>query len=186
MSTHYVDNKQLYAVIIDYKGRVKQAREEEGKKPPIPEYVGHCILLIAKRLSTKPNFVNYSYRDEMISDGIENCISYFDNFDPAKSDNPFAYFTQIIYFAFLRRIQKEKKQIYIKHKTAENSMLFNELIEQGEEGEFVFSPMDFDTENISDFIKLFEENIDKKKVKRKKGIDLFIEEPAQDENLLTG
>jgi len=173
---NYVDNKQLYAVILDYKVKVKDAKENEQPKPKIPNYVGECILLIAKRLSTKPNFVNYSYRDEMISDGIENCISYFDNFDPAKSDNPFAYFTQIIYFAFLRRIQKEKKQVYIKHKAAENSMLFNEMVEQGEEGEFNFNPMDFDSENVSDFIKAFEEGIDKKKIKRKKGIDLFIEE----------
>lgn len=184
MATHYVDNKHLFAVIVEYKQAVAQAKAEDKPKPNIPNYVGECILLIAKRLSTKPNFVNYSYRDEMISDGIENCISYFDNFDPEKSTNPFAYFTQIIYFAFLRRIQKEKKQTYIKHKTAENSMLFNELVEQGEDGEFVFNPQDFDTENVSDFVKAFEVNIDKKKVKRKKGIDMFIEE--DNENSLAG
>ena len=177
---NYVDNKQLYAVIIDYKARVAEAKTNETTKPQIPNYVGECILLIAQRLSTKPNFVNYSYRDEMVSDGIENCISYFDNFDPAKSDNPFAYFTQIIYYAFLRRIQKEKKQVYIKHKTAENSMLFNELVEQGEGEDLNFSPVDFDSENVSDFIKAFEEGIDKKKVKRKKGIDLFIEDNNED------
>lgn len=176
MATHYVDNKNLFAVIIEYKAAVAEAKAAGKPKPMIPNYVGECILLIAKRLSTKPNFVNYSYRDEMISDGIENCISYFDNFDPAKSDNPFAYFTQIIYFAFLRRIQKEKKQTYIKHKTAENSMLFNELFEQGEEGEIIFNPQDFDAENVSDFVKAFEIGIDKKKIKRKKGLDNFIEE----------
>lgn len=176
MATHYVDNKQLFAVIKDYKVKVAEAEAAGKPKPMIPNYVGECILLIAKRLSTKPNFVNYSYREEMISDGIENCISYFDNFDPNKSDNPFAYFTQIIYYAFLRRIQKEKKQTYIKHKTSENSMLFNELVEQGEDGEMIFNPQDFDSENVSDFVKAFEMNIDKKKVKRKKGIDMFIEE----------
>lgn len=181
MATHYVDNKQLYAVIIEYRAACAEAAKQELPKPIIPDYVGECILMIAKRLSTKPNFVNYSYRDDMISDGIENCISYFDNFDPSKSDNPFAYFTQIIYYAFLRRIQKEKKQIYIKHKTAEHSMLFNELVEQGEGDEVMFSPADFDSENISDFIKSFEENIDKKKVKRKKGIDLFIDDDIQPE-----
>jgi hypothetical protein len=173
---NYVDNKQLYATILDYKANVKQAKEDSTDKPHIPNYVGECILLIAQRLATKPNFINYSYRDEMISDGIENCISYFDNFDPAKSDNPFAYFTQIIYYAFLRRIQKEKKQVYIKHKTSEHSMLFNELVQQGEDGEFNVNAMEFDTENISDFIKAFEENIDKKKVKRKKGVEAFIED----------
>lgn len=184
MATHYVDNKQLFAVIKEYKVKVAEAEANGKSKPMIPNYVGECILLIAKRLSTKPNFVNYSYREEMISDGIENCISYFDNFDPEKSDNPFAYFTQIIYFAFLRRIQKEKKQTYIKHKTAENSMLFNELVEQGEDGEMIFNPQDFDSENVSDFVKAFELNIDKKKVKRKKGIDMFIED--DNENSVAG
>lgn len=184
MATHYVDNKQLFAVIKEYKVKVAEAEASGKSKPMIPNYVGECILLIAKRLSTKPNFVNYSYREEMISDGIENCISYFDNFDPEKSDNPFAYFTQIIYFAFLRRIQKEKKQTYIKHKTAENSMLFNELVEQGEDGEMIFNPQDFDSENVSDFVKAFELNIDKKKVKRKKGIDMFIED--DNENSVAG
>ncbi len=183
MATHYVDNKQLYAVILEYKAAAQLSEEQGGDKPQIPDYVGKCILQIAQRLSTKPNFINYSYREEMISDGIENCISYFDNFDPSKSDNPFAYFTQIIYYAFLRRIQKEKKQVYIKHKTAENSMLFNELVDQGEEGEFNFNPTDFDSENVSDFIKAFEENIDKKKQKRKKGLDMFLEDDDSKEDI---
>ena len=183
MSTHYVDNKQLYTVILQYKVDVENAEVQGLPKPQIPNYVGECILLIAQRLATKPNFINYSYREEMISDGIENCISYFDNFDPSKSDNPFAYFTQIIYYAFLRRIQKEKKQVYIKHKTAENSMVFNEIIEQADGDDFM-PILEVDAENISDFIKAFEENIDKKKVKRKKGIEMFIEE--DNENSVTG
>ncbi len=179
MNAHYVDNKKLYTVIIQYKADVQLAEIEQRQKPQIPNYVGECILLIAQRLATKPNFINYSYREEMISDGIENCISYFDNFDPGKSDNPFAYFTQIIYYAFLRRIQKEKKQVYIKHKTAENSMLFNEIVEQADGEDF--TPMfEFDAENVSDFIKAFEENIDKKKTKRRKGVEVFIEDDNED------
>ena len=182
MATHYVDNKQLFAVIVQYKADVKVANQNNQSKPQIPNYVGECILLIAQRLATKPNFINYSYREEMISDGIENCISYFDNFDPSKSDNPFAYFTQIIYYAFLRRIQKEKKQVYIKHKSTENSMLFNELVDQMDDDDFTPS-FEFDSENISDFIKAFEDNIDKKKVKRKKGVELFIDEEVPNEDL---
>jgi hypothetical protein len=114
----------------------------------------------------------------MISDGIENCISYIDNFDPSKSDNPFAYFTQIIYYAFLRRIQKEKKQLYIKHKVLGNSLLMNTLIEQGEhdDGEFTPAYIDMENENMNDFILNFEENLDKKKKLRKKGLEKFIEE----------
>jgi len=78
-------------------------------------------LKIATHLSYKPNFVNYMFREDMISDGIENCVQYIHNFDPEKSKNPFAYFTQIIHYAFLRRIQKEKKQLDIKTKIIEKT-----------------------------------------------------------------
>jgi hypothetical protein len=177
-SNHYVDNKQLLAEITIYRDKVQAAKKGNTNKPPIPEYIGKCMLMIANRLSMKPNFINYSYREEMISDGIENCISYIDNFDPAKSNNPFAYFTQIIYFAFLRRIQKEKKQLYIKHKTMENSLIMNTLVEQGEmdDQDFVPAHMDTDNDSISEFIRAFEETLDKKKVKRKRGLENFMEE----------
>ena len=95
----------------------------------MPNYIGECFIKIATHLSYKPNFINYTFRDDMIADGIENCIQYVDNFDPAKSKNPFAYFTQIIYFAFLRRIQKEKKQLYIKYKSIERAGIYEKLVE---------------------------------------------------------
>lgn len=178
MATHYVDNKQLYACIVEYRQKVLDAKEKGIPRPIIPNYVGECILMIANRLSTKPNFINYSYREEMISDGVENCICYIDNFDPLKSTNPFAYFTQIIYYAFLRRILKEKKQLYIKHKSFENSMIMNELMEQSEFDEKDFTPsyVDLDNTNMFDFIKTFEDNLLTKKKKRKKGIENFLEE----------
>jgi len=113
---HYVNNKELFEAMVAYQQSIRDAQESGDDRPPVPEYVGQCLVQIANRLSHKPNFINYSYRDEMISDGIENCITYINNFNPEKSKNPFAYFTQIIYYAFLRRIQKEKKQLYIKHK----------------------------------------------------------------------
>jgi hypothetical protein len=178
MATHYVDNKQLYKVMVEYREAVLKSKAEGTLRPQIPNYVGECILMIAKRLCTKPNFINYSYKDEMISDGIENCISYIDNFDPSKSDNPFAYFTQIIYYAFLRRILKERKQIYIKHKTMENSMLFDELVQQGQfnDTHSMNNMIEVDNENMYDFIKSFEDNITAKKKKRKKGLENFIED----------
>lgn len=181
MANHYVDNKQLYECIVDYRQRVLEAKEKGLPRPIIPNYVGECILMIANRLSTKPNFINYSYREEMISDGVENCICYIDNFDPLKSTNPFAYFTQIIYYAFLRRILKEKKQLYIKHKSLENSMLMNQLIEQSEFDEKDITPtyVDLDNENMFDFIKNFEDNLLSKKKKRKKGIENFIDEEVK-------
>lgn len=177
-NAHYVDNKKLYQAIVEYRKIIKECEAEGKPRPPIPRYVGHCMLMIANRLSTKPNFVNYPYREEMISDGVENCVCYFDNYNPERYDNPFAYFTQIIYFAFLRRIQKEKKQLYIKHKALENSIIMNELVESGDmdDGDFVPSYVDLDNENTSDFVKAFESNLDKKRKKRKKGVEKFIEE----------
>lgn len=130
---HYVNNKSLYTEMVKYRQRYLESVENGEQRPRIPEYVGLCIYQIATRLATKPNFYNYSYKDEMISDGIENCINYIHNFDPDKSTNPFAYFTQIIYYAFLRRIQKEKKQQYIKHKTLENSAIMNTLVDMSPE-----------------------------------------------------
>lgn len=178
MSTHYVDNKKLFQEMKEYRSKVLAFKESGGTKPRIPNYIGECILLIANRLSLKPNFINYSYREEMVSDGIENCISYIDNFDPEKSDNPFAYFTQIIYYAFLRRIAKEHKQLYIRHKTLENSMIHNQLVEQhgADESEVQTSLVEFDNDTMFDFIKSFEENISKKKVKRQRGVEKFLEE----------
>lgn len=182
--THYVDNKKLYAAMVEYRKQVQEAKANNVLKPQIPTYIGHCMLMIATRLSLKPNFVNYSYREEMISDGIENCVSYIDNFNPERSDNPFAYFTQIIYFAFLRRIQKEKKQLYIKHKTFENSLILNTLIEQSEYDDSEFRPTNYgqDNDNMTDFIRSFEDTLEKKKQKRKLGIEEFIEEIQPDEN----
>ena len=134
-SEHYVNNKDFLDALIIYRSRVENhfyeqfgrepTKEDRSKhwpgKPPITNYIGDCFLKIARHLSYKPNFVNYMFRDDMISDGIENCVQYIYNFDPSKSKNPFAYFTQIIHYAFLRRIQKEKKQLEIKTKIIEKS-----------------------------------------------------------------
>lgn len=180
---HYIDNKQMFEAMKAYKQSVVEAEECGDPKPTIPRYLGQCMLMIAQRLSHKPNFINYSYREEMISDGVENCICYIDNFDPSKSDNPFAYFTQITYFAFLRRIQKEKKQLYIKHKALENSYVFNELVEMSDNVDENFNPsyITLDNENTAEFVKNFEANLESKKIKRKKGLDKFVSED-EDEN----
>ena len=118
---YYVNNKEFLEAITVYRNAVIKAREAEDPRPRVPNYIGECFLKIATHLSYKPNFVNYMFREDMICDGIENCLQYIDNFNPEKSSNPFAYFTQIIYYAFLRRIQKEKKQMEIKNKILEKS-----------------------------------------------------------------
>ena len=118
---HYVNNKEFLEALVIYRKEVHAASEEGKPHPKVPDYIGECFLKIATHLSYRPNFVNYMFKDDMICDGIENCLQYIDNFDPSKSTNPFAYFTQIIYYAFLRRIQKEKKQLDIKNKLLEKS-----------------------------------------------------------------
>ena len=120
-SEHYVNNKEFLAALIKYREDVEIAQIQNKPKPVIPRYIGDCFLKIANHLSFKPNFVNYMFKEDMISDGIENCVQYINNFNPEKSSNPFAYFTQIIHYAFLRRIQKEKKQLEIKTKIIEKS-----------------------------------------------------------------
>ena len=116
---HYIDNKKFYEEMIVWKKLCIEAEESDEPRPPITNYIGECFMNIAEHLSRKVNFMNYPYREEMVSDGIENCLMYAHNFDPEKSKNPFSYFTQIIYYAFLRRIEKEKKQAYIKLKMTE-------------------------------------------------------------------
>ena len=117
---HYVDNKKFLVAMTEYRESRIKAEEEGQKRPQVTNYIGECYLKIANHLSYRPNFINYTYRDDMISDGIDNCLQYMDNFDPEKSKNPFAYFTQIIYYAFIRRIQKEKKQQQVKQKMIAN------------------------------------------------------------------
>ncbi len=120
---HYVDNKLFLAAMIEFKRSINKAKREKKPKPRVTNYIGECFLKIANHLSYRPNFINYTYRDDMINDGIENCLQYLENFNPRKSKNPFAYFTQIIYYAFVRRIQKEKKQSQIKNKLIHESGL---------------------------------------------------------------
>jgi hypothetical protein len=177
---HYVDNKKLYVEMCAYLDRVKEAAEADDDKPRIPEYIGECLLKISTRLSTKPNFINYTYRDEMISDGIENCVNYLGNFNPEKSTNPFAYFTQISYYAFLRRIQREKKQLYIKHKQLENAVVHDEMATAGvnEDGGDHSSYVNLNTDYMNDFVAAFEAKEAEKKAARvkKKGLENFVEE----------
>tara|TARA_Y100001937_G_scaffold103462_1_gene142681 strand:- start:666 stop:1214 length:549 start_codon:yes stop_codon:yes gene_type:complete len=118
---HYVDNEKFFNAMVEWKNEYKEAIDAGDPKPAVSEYIGDCFLKISEKLSHRPNFANYPYRDEMVSDGIENCLMYAHNFDPEKSKNPFSYFTQMIYYAFLRRIEKEKKQSYIKFKMMEEN-----------------------------------------------------------------
>ena len=141
---HYVDNKKFLQAMTEYRDKCRKAEEKGRKKPPVTNYIGECFLKIANHLSYRPNFINYTYRDDMISDGIENCLQYMSNFDPDKSDNPFAYFTQIIYYAFIRRIQKEKKQMQVKAKTIANAGVENMMDQlEGDDAQYQSQMLDF-------------------------------------------
>ena len=145
---HYVNNKEFLAAMVEYRKSVNKAKRKKEPKPPVTDYIGSCFLKIANHLSSRPNFINYTYRDDMISDGIENCLQYLDNFNPEKSNNPFAYFTQIIYYAFIRRIQKEKKQTTIKQKMIAESNYDDMTLQPGEDRDFKNQFSEFLRQNL--------------------------------------
>lgn len=185
----YVNNRQFYEAIVAHKAAVEKARKEGKPEPKIPDYIGECIMKIAEKLSTKPCFINYSFRDEMISDGIENCFLYFHDYDPdyqyekqpmesTKGPNPFAYFTQVIYYAFLRRINKEEKIRYTLYKNFQETVTHvsdASLLVDGDDKHVVSTSM---YDNINVFMDKFEKKEEEKKVKRKRmkeGLQKFYE-----------
>jgi len=166
---HYVNNKEFLAAMVEYTKNVNKAKRNKQPKPPVTDYIGSCFLKIANHLSYRPNFINYTFRDDMISDGIENCLQYLDNFNPRKSNNPFAYFTQIIYYAFIRRIQKEKKQVTIKNRLITESNYDDMTLQPGEDREFKNQFTEFLKKNMSvDEQQKIADDLAKKKKKRKK------------------
>ena len=177
---HYVDNAVFLEAMIEYKKQYHIAKENNEELPIISEYLGSVFLKIAQRLSFRPNFINYAFKDDMISDGIENCLHYIHNFDPEKSSNPFAYFTQIIYYAFIRRIQKEKKQLYIKFKSMQNYEISPEFVNFMDYDEDFSSVGDYKNSDfrvmVDEFVDNFEKSKKKKAVKKSEptNLELFM------------
>ena len=172
---NYINNKTLYASMIQHRNLLENAVKNNKPKPQLSNYIGQSILLICNNLAKKPNFSGYSYKEDMINDGIMDCIAAVDNFNPEKTNTPFAYFTQIVYFAFLRRIQKEKKQLYVKYKATEQIGILDEFemmeFEDGTSKQFELY------DNIAEFIENYEEAKENKKaVKKPKGIEKFLDE----------
>ena len=176
---HYVNNKEFLAAMVEYTKNVNRAKRKKEPKPPVTDYIGSCFLKIANHLSYRPNFINYTFRDDMISDGIENCLQYLDNFNPRKSNNPFAYFTQIIYYAFIRRIQKEKKQVTIKNRLITESNYDDMTLQPGEDKEFKNQFTEFLKKNmpVEEQQKIADDLAKKKKKRKKKkksSLDYFL------------
>ena len=168
---HYVDNKVFLQAMIDWRADWTDDKKETAK-PRISNYIGECFLKIATHLAYRPNFINYTYREEMVSDGIENCLQYAQNFNPEKSSNPFAYFTQIIYYAFLRRIAKEKKQTHVRNKMIENSSYTSWVTMEGDDTGYSVAGFD-------PTVMLPDEDVYKPKKKipaAKKGLENFMED----------
>lgn len=180
--SNYINNEDFYDAIVDYKSKCVEGQP----RPKIPEYIGECFMKIAENLAKRPNYYSYTFKDEMILDSIENCLLYCHNFDPAKSKNPFAYFTQIAWFAFLRRIAKEKKQQYIKYKATEAFGVLDEA-ELMELGNGEVKQLEI-YDNMYEFISSFEESELKKKVgvDKVKGVELFFEDVVETVGELTG
>jgi hypothetical protein len=183
MAKNYVDNKLLLQEMIKYTDSYKAAKLAGTTPPKANDYIGECIWLIATRLSTNRNFIGYSYREEMIGDAIENTLRYLHNFDAEKSSNPFAYFTQIMYYAFLRRIEKEKKQTYIKYKTMENSIAMNTLVSLSPEDTTHFNAfiVNMDYEKLTALSEKYETKQASKKAAKKTGIENFIGEDKDEQ-----
>ena len=132
---HYVNNREFSLAVVDYVKLVNEAESNESTIPVVPNYVATCFLKIAEGLSHKSNFIRYTYREEMVMDAVENCLKAITNYNietATRTGNPnaFSYFTQICYFAFLRRIAKEKKQQDIKFKWIEKAG-FEEFVTYG-------------------------------------------------------
>ena len=164
VTQHYVDNKKFLEEMTKFRTKVLKAKDSGRKRPMVTNYIGECFLKIANHLAYRPNFINYTFRDDMISDGIENCLQYMSNFNPEKSNNPFAYFTQIIYYAFIRRIQKEKKQQDVKAKLIANSgteMMMDSLV--GDDAQYKNQMLEFLQKNVKE-----SEPSEIKKAKKKK------------------
>ena len=175
---HYVNNKEFLEAMIAWREKCAEAKKKDKEQHPVTNYIGECFLKIATHLSYRPNFINYTYRDEMISDGIENCLQYVKNFNPEKSQNPFAYFTQIIYYAFLRRITKEKKQTHVRNKIIENTQFESWTTMDGDDT--AYSVQGFDPN-----VMLPDEDVYKPKKKstdKSKGLEPFMESDIEDSN----
>jgi hypothetical protein len=176
-ANNYIDNVEFTRQLIEHKNRILEAERLGLPKPRANNYIGDCFLKIANNLAKRPNFFSYSYKDEMISDAIENCILYYENFDPDKSNKPFAYFTKICWYAFVRRIAKEKKQQYVKYKASESFGVLGE--EEMEELDDATRAQIQIYDNMYEFISTYEEkNLTKKEPVKEvaKGVEKFFDE----------
>lgn len=175
MTKHYVDNGKLLEEMIKRQEEVALARANGEPDPEISDYISECVMQICHRLSFRPNFMNYSYREDMVLDGIENCIKTIKagNFDPEKSKNPFAYFSQIAFYAFVARITKERKESYVKYLLVKEAPFDQfDLQAQDEDAEYTNAYVDFLQANSEFDTSYFDKKKTTKSSVSKDGIDI--------------
>lgn len=168
----------MYNELVKYYTKIEEAEQENRPEPKIPEYLGECFLLIAENLAKKPNFSSYTFKEDMIQDGVLTCVTNITKFDPDKTNNPFSYFTQAIFYSFLQRIAKEKKQEYVKYKSIERKYFSEEVGDTNELDRGNFKTSDNNNlelfDNYLEFIEEYEDKfLPKKSKQRKKRKDGF-------------
>lgn len=180
MTRNYINNPDFLKALIEHKKMREEAIENGKKEPRISNYIGECFMKIAERLARKPNFSSYTFKDEMIGYAIENCMIAYKNFNPDKYQNPFAYFTRVIAWAFIRKIKLEKRQLYIKYKAIQQfGILDYEMLSSSDDENKL---VQFDTyENISEYIDKYEQSMEKKKDKKPKGVEKFLSNDTSEE-----
>lgn len=162
---NYIDNQKFYEHIKEYIYEVRRCREKGVDKPRVPEYIGHCLLLIGQNLVNHRWFRNYDFTEDMVMEGVLNCLEYLDNFDPDKYNNPHAYFTMVIWRAFQRKKDKEKKYLYTKFKAIEKINVFGSDMNELNEVEEIIQA-DATVDYMNEFIKKFETSLEEKKRKK--------------------
>ena len=176
---HYVDNKKFSLAVVEYVETVNEAREADSEIPKVTDYIATCFMKISEGLSHRPNFVRYTYREEMVMDAVENCLKAIENYNinattRTGKPNAFAYFTQIIWYAFLRRISKEKKQMYIRFKSSQ-VMVASGGTYSGDE---VNLNLNTNVDYMNSFVQDYEDKIAKDKAKKKASIEEAAEAEA--------
>jgi hypothetical protein len=163
---YYIDKREMYTALVKHRTACEDADRDGRQRPRVSEYLGKCFLLISRGLATKRNFAGYLFIEDMVMDAVENCVNVVLSFNPDKYDNPHAYFTLICWRAFLRRIEKEKKALYSKHKVTEDFIIHNpDLIEHDSTPEDK-ARRSLDNAYMQDLAKKFEEKDAESRAKR--------------------
>ena len=143
----YINNRKLHDTLVAWKSACRAAQDEQRPNPDTPRYVAEAVMLIARRLATKSQFCMWPWVEDMIADAMLACFKAVRLFDPTKSQNPFAYFTQVAWNAFLARINAERKQTYLRLASWQSTAVLREA----ELGEWAVGLNDAEAEYVRDY-----------------------------------